>query len=312
MYSQKLNAAGGGALLTIVATATLVFCMAFVGWAPVAHADFVPPGGTLFYEGNINSTDGKALNNEYNTSGSEANLVYQEFVIPVGQSWTITAVWSNDNMDSAFGSGITSAYWAIRTGMSAGTPGSVVAGGSTDSASAAVSGNAIPGSLTGSEYTVTVSNLNVTLGAGEYWLTVAPVGATLNDSGNSDTNALTGAGTNGGQGGPSDGGEQAILPTQYVGTLTSPSTSPSSTVWYNGGTDNSALGNSANYFDGLGKIITGTITSGLATDPQGFSVGVLGTSGPAATPEPSAIAIWTLGLAGLGFYRARRRVAPAA
>jgi uncharacterized protein (TIGR03437 family) len=77
---------------------------------------------------------------------------------------------------------VTQASWEIRTGMSAGAPGTVVASG-IDAATQTLD------PLTGT-YRIQVNGLQVRLGAGTYWLSVSPVGLT---SGQSYVGATLGA-----------------------------------------------------------------------------------------------------------------------
>lgn len=93
--------------------------------------------------------------------------VYEDFIVPTG-GWTVAGVFSYDELNYSPG---TQAEWEIRSGLSSGNGGTLIASG-TDTATYTSTG------LSGSGYTiykVEVDNLDVPLTAGKYWLTVAPV-----------------------------------------------------------------------------------------------------------------------------------------
>ncbi len=121
----------------------------------------------LFYGGDFNPSfwysDSLANENDAAVYGNPyGSAVYQNFVIAAGQTWNVTALFSNDIMTLS----PTSAYWEIRTGLSEGNGGSLLASGAgADSYHA-------KGAY--GEYTNTVNGLNLTLGAGTYWFSVVP------------------------------------------------------------------------------------------------------------------------------------------
>lgn len=129
--------------------------------ATYAHADI------LFYGGDFVGSDwyANALANENDLSvhgNPYGAAVYQNFIVPDGQTWQVTSLFSNDLM-TLFPP---NAYWEIRRGVSEGNGGSLLA-----SATGADSFH-LKGSY--GEYTNTVSSLNVVLDAGMYWFTVVP------------------------------------------------------------------------------------------------------------------------------------------
>ena len=79
--------------------------------------------GTLWYNGDFNNINGLA--NEVNTTVTDAH-VYDNFVVPAG-GFDITSVFSDDLIST----NVTGATWEIRTGVSAGNGGTLVASGST-------------------------------------------------------------------------------------------------------------------------------------------------------------------------------------
>ena len=147
------------------------------------------PPGSLWYNGDWNQVN--ELANERNTDVSQA-AVYDDFNITGGPMWHITAVFS-DNPESTV---ITGADWEIRTGLSAGNGGTLIASGTTNSPVVTPTGRSGMGY---NEYMVEVTGLNVflpMLPAGQhYWLNVTPVGDGTNRSFNSDTGGANCVGT---------------------------------------------------------------------------------------------------------------------
>jgi len=103
-----------------------------------------------------NENDGAVHGNPYGSA------VYQNFVIPDGQTWNVTALFSNDLMTI----NPASAFWEIRTGVSEGNAGKLVASGAGED-SYQLKG-------TYGEYTNTVNGLELTMEPGTYWFTVVP------------------------------------------------------------------------------------------------------------------------------------------
>lgn len=142
-------------LLASFALITLLLC---AGSGP-AVADI------LWYNGDLNSAPSKM--NLGNTV-ELLSAVYDDFIVPNG-GWTITTVWSNNAMNFT-------AYWAsweIRSGVSAGNGGVLMAHGigqATQTATGRVSFE-FPPLL---EYTIQVTGLKVFLEPGTYWLNVRP------------------------------------------------------------------------------------------------------------------------------------------
>ena len=92
---------------------------------------------TLSYTGDYNNVDAQqnqALVPINTGSGYSLQTVlgYDSFVVPVGQTWTISSVFSIDQL--GFYSGVTNpvdATWDIRSGVSAGNGGTLIASGNT-------------------------------------------------------------------------------------------------------------------------------------------------------------------------------------
>jgi hypothetical protein len=123
---------------------------------------------TIWYNGDYDGRD--ALTNQ---TGPADGLVYDNFVVGAGRTLTITSVYSNNLMyypDEA-----RTAHWEIRSGVSAGDGGTLVASGvGVDNLTATGRfETVIPDVLDVYEYTNQVE-VNVVLTAGTYWLAVAP------------------------------------------------------------------------------------------------------------------------------------------
>jgi len=143
-----------------------------------------PPPGSLWYNGDFNGVNGLA--NERNTIIPQAS-VYDDFNVANPVGWNVTAVFSDDLISTV----VTGADWEIRTGVSSGNAGTLIASGTTNSPVVTPTGRSGFG-LT--EYMVEVTGLNVflpMLPAGQhYWLNVTPVG---NGTGRSFNTTTSGA-----------------------------------------------------------------------------------------------------------------------
>jgi len=115
--------------------------------------------------------------------------VYNNFVVPVGQTWTIDRVFSNDQTSEP--QLITQAHWEIRTLVTVGNSGTLVASATAAASWTATGRNQSPYT----EYTLTVSGLNVVLGAGTYSLEVTPVGNSTGAAYLSQTDGTNSSGT---------------------------------------------------------------------------------------------------------------------
>jgi hypothetical protein len=118
----------------------------------------------LWYNGDFNGVNG--LYNGLNTLVSDSR-VYDDFIVPAGQTWLIDEVFSNNQTNFR----PDTAAWQIRSGVSAGNGGTLVASG-TGAATVTPTGNT-PFGLT--EIHVSVAGLSVLLTPGTYWLMVTPV-----------------------------------------------------------------------------------------------------------------------------------------
>jgi PEP-CTERM motif len=140
--------------------------IAAAGAVVVALGVSKPAGAnTLWYNGDFDFNYG-IYNVENNGIGN--GYVYDNFTVSAGEVWNIDSIWSNNLMDRI---GVTQATWSIRTGVSAGNGGTVVASG-TSAATQTYTGNSVPGY---NEYKIGVSGLNINLDPGTYWLSVTPI-----------------------------------------------------------------------------------------------------------------------------------------
>ena len=180
---SKYNFAARVALLALALTAAFA-----LNTIAIAQA----PPGSLWYNGDWNYVNGLA--NERNTLVSQA-AVYDDFNVTAPLGWHVTAVFS-DNIFLPFVPTITGADWEIRTGISEGNAGTLIASGTTNSPVVTLTGRM---TLNFQEYMVEVTGLNVflpMLPAGQhYWLNVTPVGNGTGRSWNSTTSGLHAVGS---------------------------------------------------------------------------------------------------------------------
>jgi len=198
---NKYNVAARAALLALVLTAAFAL-----------NANAV----TLWYNGDFNGVNGLA--NEKNTIVSQAG-VYEDFNVTGGPAWHVTNVFS-DNLMTA-GEVITGADWEIRTGVSAGNAGTLVASGTTNSPLVTLTGR---GGFGFQEYMVEVTGLNVFLpmlpSGQHYWLNVTPVGNGTGRSFNSTTSGLHAVGS------PPGNDQNAFFNSTFFGYFFSSTSNP--------------------------------------------------------------------------------------
>jgi hypothetical protein len=159
----------------------MVFVLSALLTLADSGAAYSGAAGTLWYNGDFSGSSGLA--NEINNVGRAA--VYEDFIVPSG-GWTINTVWSNDSTNLTF----SQAFWEIRSGVSAGNGGTLVASG-TGAATQTATGRSAYGFT---EYTIQVAGLNVNLGPGTYWLTVCPIGTGTYESFNNTTSGANAIG----------------------------------------------------------------------------------------------------------------------
>src|SRR5262249_45561472 len=112
--------------------------------------------------------------------------IYDDFNVPA-PGWHIDTVWSDDLMSTT----ATTAHWEIRSGVSSGNGGLLIASG--DNAATQT-----PTGRTGfgyTEYMVEVTGLSIDLAPGTYWLSVTPVDSGRGRSFDSTTSGTNAVGT---------------------------------------------------------------------------------------------------------------------
>jgi len=121
-------------------------------------------GATLFYGGEF---DFRAAFNDERSNYRGMTAVYENFIVPEG-GWRINAVFVNAffNYDSS------GADFEIRSGVSAGNGGTVLFSGFGRPSTQQPTGRSWQGF---EERTLTISDLDIELGPGEYWLMVRPI-----------------------------------------------------------------------------------------------------------------------------------------
>ncbi len=139
-----------------------------------------PPPSSLWYNGDFNGVGYHA--NGVNTS-DPPDAVHDDFIIPAGNVWNITAVFSDDLLSTA----VTGAIWEIRQGCSQGNGCTLIASGSTATPTVTPTGRSGFGYT---EYMAEVTGLNLDLVPGVYWLNVTPIG---NGTGHSFNTTTSGA-----------------------------------------------------------------------------------------------------------------------
>ena len=124
-------------------------------------------GSVLWYNGDMDGRDAWT-----NQTGAADGLVYDDFIVPTGSTFTITGVFSNDAMYNP--GAASTAYWEIRSGVSAGNGGTLLGSGDSTDTLTSTGQNFLVGGLAIPIYQNLVQVPTITLGAGTYWLAVAP------------------------------------------------------------------------------------------------------------------------------------------
>jgi hypothetical protein len=195
---NKYNVTARAALVALALTAAFV-----LNTTAIAQA----PPGSLWYNGDFDGVNGLA--NERNTLITQA-AVYDDFNVTAPLGWNVTAVFS-DNLEDTV---ITGADWEIRTGLSNGNAGTLIASGTTNTPVVTPTGRSGFGFT---EYMVEVTGLNIFLpmlpSGQHYWLNVTPVGNGTGRSFNSTTSGTNCVGT------PCGNDQNAFFNSSYVGNF---------------------------------------------------------------------------------------------
>lgn len=131
--------------------------------AAIATAVPTTAQAQLWYNGSLNGSDGLFSG----TTGAASGLVYDNFVV-TGSGWTINSIFGDFLTDVSW----STADYEIRTGVSAGNGGSVVASGVGLSTGQIATGGSLGGYL---EYRAEITGLSIFLAPGTYWLGFGPV-----------------------------------------------------------------------------------------------------------------------------------------
>ena len=167
----------------------VLFLLLFVGSSLLSADVLLFYGGD--YDPNNPNANGLANENDAIVGGNPYGAAtYQNFVISTDDT-TVSGLFTN-NLSQL---NPTSAYWEIRSGVSEGNGGTLIASGTG-------SGDSFAQTPTGrsgfgfTEYNDLVSGLNVSLGAGTYWFAVVPQDPNnANRSFNTNTFGLNAVGT---------------------------------------------------------------------------------------------------------------------
>jgi hypothetical protein len=194
---NNYNFTARAALLVLGLSATLALTTTAVAQAPP---------GSLWYNGDWDLVNGLA--NERNTGVTQA-AVYDDFNVTAPLGWNVTAVFS-DNLENTV---VTGADWEIRTGLSEGNGGILIASGTTNTPIVMPTGRSGFGFT---EYMVEVTGLNVFLpmlpSGQHYWLNVTPVGNGTGRSFNTTTVGANCVGT------PCGNDQNAFFNSTFFGT----------------------------------------------------------------------------------------------
>ncbi len=142
------------------------------------------PTGALWYNGDFDFVDGLA--NEQDSFAQGYSHIYDDFNVPDSGGWNVTSVFSHDLINTV----VTGATWEIRSGVSSGNGGTLIASGTTVTPVITPTGNNAFGF---DEFQVEVTGLNVNLAGNgaTYFLNVTPIGSL--DGGRSFDSTTSGA-----------------------------------------------------------------------------------------------------------------------
>jgi hypothetical protein len=133
------------------------------------------PPGSLWYNGDPSGFAGNTANGANFEIFGGSTFIYDDFIVPASSpGWTVTAVFSNDFIAHIPPLPMSS-IWEIRSGITPGNGGTLIASGTDPSI-------AIPVSNVGDAFTFLTPITPVTLAPGTYWLTVSPDNAGQNSS----------------------------------------------------------------------------------------------------------------------------------
>jgi hypothetical protein len=176
-----------------------------------------PPPGALWYNGDFpGEATGNGLANEAETSlgSGQFAFVYDDFNVPDSGGWDIDSVFSNNLEDT----NVTAAVFEIRSGVSSGNGGTIIASGTTVTPVVTPTGRSGFGFT---EFMIEITGLSIHLDAGTYHLSVWPVGDLTGRSFNSTTAGANCIGT------PCGDDANAFWTSNFFGVDFIPTTDPS-------------------------------------------------------------------------------------
>jgi uncharacterized protein (TIGR03437 family) len=142
----------------------IIFCGILLALSqPALRAQGTPTVIVGWYNGDCHT--GSPGGSNWYVSNQQFGRVYDEFLVPSG-GWTVAGVFSNNTLYNA--PPITQASWEIRSGLSAGNGGTVIASGvspATQTYNSALRA-----------YRIEVDGLQVQLAPGDFFISVTPVG----------------------------------------------------------------------------------------------------------------------------------------
>jgi hypothetical protein len=194
---NKYNLAARAAVLTLALTAAFAFTTTAFAYSPAA-SDLPGAGSTVgsdgilpftnWYNGDLNHVNGLANERDDSLGLGEYAHVFDDFIVPNGQTWNVTGVYSNNYNNMT---GLTGVEWSIRQGITTGNGGTLIASGTNTGNNYQVLFHN-PGDFGYTEFSVNALNLSgISLTAGTYFLNVTPIGS---GNGRSFTSDTSGAG----------------------------------------------------------------------------------------------------------------------
>lgn len=120
----------------------------------------------LWYNGDPGYFGGELLNEVSTEYGLDA--VFDDFNVTDPSGWRADRVWAYDDLSIT---GVTQAYWAVRSGMSPGDAGTLIASGTSPVTQTLLGASELQGF---NKYRLEVSGLDFQLAPGTYWLCVVP------------------------------------------------------------------------------------------------------------------------------------------
>jgi hypothetical protein len=197
---------------------------------------------SLWFNGDIDPNGAGGWSNEINTTVSDSRI-YENFNVTDAQGWTISQMWSDDlivltgtSNHSGAGNGwiVESAEWSLRSGVSQGNGGTVIASGISSVTQTFLTtfnlGNY-------NVYQIMVSDLSIYLPQGQYWLNVTPIGTGPGTDPNAEPRSFLAVTNGSGAIGPTSTPDDSFVDSTYYGVSFQPGV-----VQFGRGNDNFSMG----------------------------------------------------------------------